>query len=100
MPNNRRSDLSRRDIMRGLAATAAVSAGADFVFGAAPDRPLKIGLVGCGGRGTGAGLNAMNADPDVKVAALADVYPEALASAAKQLGAMHTIDEKNWFAGY
>jgi len=30
---------------------------------------LKLGLVGCGGRGEGAVLNALNADPNVKLVA-------------------------------
>jgi len=39
---------------------------------------IKVGLVGCGGRGTGAIVQALAADPNVKVVALADVYPDKL----------------------
>lgn len=39
---------------------------------------IKVGLVGCGGRGTGAIFQALDADPDVIVTALADVFPENL----------------------
>lgn len=37
---------------------------------------IKVGLVGCGGRGTGAVVQALTADPNVKVTALADVYQD------------------------
>ncbi len=35
---------------------------------------IKVGLVGCGGRGTGAVAQAMQADPDVRLVAMADVF--------------------------
>lgn len=37
---------------------------------------IKVGLVGCGGRGTGAIVQALTADPQVVVTALADVYQD------------------------
>lgn len=46
---------------------------------------LKVGLIGCGGRGTGAAHQAMNADPNVVVTAMADVYQDRLDSAYKHL---------------
>ncbi len=46
---------------------------------------LKIGLVGCGGRGTGAASQALNADPNVILTAVGDVFPEKCARAATTL---------------
>jgi len=37
---------------------------------------LKVGLIGCGGRGTGAANQAMNADPNVVLTAMADVFED------------------------
>lgn len=37
---------------------------------------IKVGLIGCGGRGTGATVQAMKADSRVELWALADVFPE------------------------
>ncbi|VTS08916.1 Gfo/Idh/MocA family protein [Tuwongella immobilis] len=74
-PNNSPS-TNRRDF---LAATSAVTAASLLSPGgvfAAGNGTLKVGLVGCGGRGTGAATNALNADPGVKITALADVFPE------------------------
>ncbi len=42
---------------------------------------FRIGLIGCGGRGSGAAVNAMNAGPDVTLVAMADLFPDRLASA-------------------
>ncbi|MEQ1878554.1 MAG: Gfo/Idh/MocA family oxidoreductase [Bdellovibrionia bacterium] len=41
---------------------------------------IRVGLVGCGKRGTGAAVNAIQADPSVRVTALADVFADQLAS--------------------
>src|SRR5690606_8544544 len=81
-----KSKLTRRDFVRtAAAATAVASTLPRFTWGAAPDKPLKIGLIGCGGRGTGAAHNAMAADPNVKVVALADIAKDRLEACRKDL---------------
>ena len=43
----------------------------------APDGPvLKAGLIGCGGRGTGAAINFLNAGPNLQIAALGDTFQD------------------------
>jgi predicted dehydrogenase len=55
----------------------------------APDgRPLKAGLVGCGGRGTGAACNFLEAGKDLQITALGDVFGDKLEACRK------TLDEK------
>jgi myo-inositol 2-dehydrogenase / D-chiro-inositol 1-dehydrogenase len=45
----------------------------------APDGPeIKAGLIGCGGRGTGAAIDFLNAGPNLRIAALGDVFPDRL----------------------
>ncbi|MCL3780356.1 twin-arginine translocation signal domain-containing protein [Prolixibacteraceae bacterium JC049] len=52
----------------------------------APDGPvLKAGLVGCGGRGTGAALNFIEAGPNLQVVALGDVFEDRLQGARKKI---------------
>jgi predicted dehydrogenase len=46
---------------------------------------IKIGLVGCGGRGTGAAADAMQADPNCKLVALADTFPDQIERTKKNL---------------
>jgi predicted dehydrogenase len=55
------------------AATAALLTTANYAFAAGSD-VLKIGLIGCGGRGTNAIDNIMEADSQVQVTALADAF--------------------------
>ena len=48
-------------------------------------KKIKVGLVGCGGRGTGAAFQALAADPDVEIVALADVFQAQLDTALAAL---------------
>jgi predicted dehydrogenase len=61
--------------LASLAAAAAPSG----VFAAAASERIRIGLIGCGGRGTGAAMDAINASPDVVIAAMGDVFADQLA---------------------
>lgn len=53
---------------------------------AAGNQRLRVGLVGCGGRGTGAALQAAAADPAVRVVALGDLFADQVDTAADLLG--------------
>jgi len=48
---------------------------------AANKNTLKVGLIGCGGRGTGAAFQALTADPDVVITAMGDVFADRLEEA-------------------
>jgi predicted dehydrogenase len=67
---------SRRDFIctGGAAAAAMTLAFPHILRGATDSRKLKIGLVGCGGRGTGALAQALGADSNSTVSALADLF--------------------------
>ncbi len=53
---------------------------------AKPDsRKLKVGLVGCGGRGTGAANQALTADSNITLHAVGDIFPEPLEKSLKTL---------------
>ncbi len=83
------SALSRRSFLRTGSATLASVAAAPYL-GAQTKQPggselLKVGLVGCGGRGTGAASEALRADKNVKLVALGDVFSDHLESALKSL---------------
>jgi predicted dehydrogenase len=80
---------SRRSFLGGSVAAssaAVVSLPTGGLFAAGEQR-LRVGLVGCGGRGTGAALQALEADPAVRVVALGDVFADQVASSAEVLGA-------------
>ena len=42
------------------------------------DKKLKISVVGCGGRGTGAAVQALRADKNVELVALCDAFEDRL----------------------
>lgn len=46
---------------------------------------IKVGLVGCGGRGTGAAAQALNADPNVVLTAMGDIFEDRLEGSLKEL---------------
>ena len=58
------SGLTRRGFVKGAAAAAAVPLVLPGMARAAADDPevLRIGLIGCGGRGTGATFQALSAE--------------------------------------
>lgn len=71
---------------------------------ASDDETLKIGLVGCGGRGKGAVLNAADADPNVKLVAMCDVFADRLEIAKKplqdRLGDRFAVDDDHCFSDF
>src|SRR4051794_40762891 len=80
---------SRRDFMKmsTVAAVAAATAAmplASSVYAAGTDT-LKYGLIGCGGRGSGAAANALHASSGNKLVAMADLWPEKIEASHKSL---------------
>jgi len=57
---------------------------------AAGSDTIKVALVGCGGRGTGAAANALSTKGPVKLWAMADVFEHRLESSHNSLSAKHT----------
>ncbi len=70
------------------------------------DKKLKIALVGCGGRGTGAAVQALNADDNVELVAMADAFEDRLKSSlmniSKEIGEGTKVNVKaeNQFVGF
>jgi len=74
--HNDNSNPSRRSFLAGSAATFTI-AKPELVRGAAPAK-LKAGLIGVGGRGTGAVDNLLTGNENVEVVALADIFEDHL----------------------
>ncbi len=76
------SSASRRDFLRSSAAVAGgtvlSSLGSVPNAYAAGDDVIKVGLVGCGGRGTGAAEQSINSSTNVKLYAMGDLFPDHL----------------------
>ncbi len=70
----------------------------------APDgNPIKAGLIGCGGRGTGAAVNFLDAGPNLQITALGDVFKDKLDQCRDQLRkSNHAVEipDENCFIGF
>ena len=101
-PGNKKNN--RRDFVKN---TALFTGGAMLVpnlqmqgmFNVANDKKLKIALVGCGGRGTGAAVQALSADDNVELVAMADAFEDRLKSSlmniSKEMGETKKVNVKN-----
>ncbi|MCK3686025.1 Gfo/Idh/MocA family oxidoreductase [Maribellus sp. YY47] len=69
----------------------------------APDgKVIKAGLVGCGGRGTGAALNFLDAGPNLQIVALGDVFQDKIDNCREQLKKERGVEvaDENCFIGF
>src|SRR5438105_129213 len=84
--------LSRRQFLKssGFAVVAGTFAAHETAAqtGVSPGETLRVGLVGCGGRGTGAAAQALAADSNVKLVAMGDAFPDRLQ------GSLNTLKEQ------
>ena len=83
--SSRREFLKKSALVGSVLTAPAILPGR--LFGAENNAPLKVGLVGCGGRGTGAANQALNADKNVSLVAMADAFDDQLQKSLKGLQA-------------
>ena len=105
-PVENSADQSRRNFLKStVAATGAVAASGLVIpkVHAQGSDIIKVGLVGCGGRGRGAIINALKADYRARCTALADAFPDALEFAKKtlpnQAKDQFAVDDDHCFSG-
>ncbi len=90
-----RSNISRRDFIRA-SATAAAGVGLTGLVGCEQSQvqsmahtsgsdKIRVGLIGCGGRGTGAMANCVKSSPGIEVYAMGDVFQDRLDKSVKNL---------------
>jgi len=102
------SQASRREFLKSSSAVAAGIAVASSLniarsVHAAGNDELKIVLIGCGGRGTGAAVNCLDSVPNVKLIALADAFADRANGCAdmlrKKYGAKVDLPSERVFVG-
>ncbi|MCC7011799.1 MAG: Gfo/Idh/MocA family oxidoreductase [Planctomycetes bacterium] len=104
---------TRRDLLKtggivlaGSAVAHALPSGGVIGFHPHGSEVLKVGLVGCGGRGTGAAAQALTADPQVELVALGDAFADHVDNALKSLQGMPNlaprvkVDDAHKFTGF
>lgn len=106
MPDNPVTEhtTTRRTFMGQAAAlgVGALAAGA-LSARAADVAPLRVGLIGCGRRGTGAANDCMKASENVTISAAGDLFPDALEAGLeklRRLGDRFTAAPESCFSGW
>lgn len=104
--NSAPATLTRRHLLtRGTQALAAASfvSAATHAYAQGSGK-LRIALVGCGGRGTGAASQALNAGSEIELVALADVWEDKAKTARRLLSDKHQgqvkIADDHLFTGF
>jgi myo-inositol 2-dehydrogenase/D-chiro-inositol 1-dehydrogenase len=98
-------DFNRREFIQASGAGALLALGAPAILPAAPrTQTLKIGLIGCGNRGTSAVVDAFRADPDTVLTAVADVFPDRIEQGLEFLRKLHPdqvrVEKERCFLGF
>jgi predicted dehydrogenase len=95
---------SRRSFLKASAVAAAASLPLARSVHAAGSDVLRVGLVGCGARGSGAAVNALNADANARLTAMSDVFPENIRESRKALRQLKpeqvAVDDEHCFGGF
>jgi myo-inositol 2-dehydrogenase / D-chiro-inositol 1-dehydrogenase len=99
---------SRRDFLKTSAAALSTAVAGTLSVSqsahAAGSDILKVGLVGCGGRGSGAATNALSADKNAKLVAMADAFDDRLEGSLERLQKAKpdqvTVDADHRFTGF
>lgn len=100
------ADEHRRGFLKKLGATVGAGTGLSALpaVHAQGKSEIRVGLIGCGGRGTGAAVNAMRADPAVRITAMADLFPASIATSRKSLEPKYKeqllVDDDRCFTGF
>ena len=92
------SQINRRDfvkssavVMGGLMASQLPLSASAYVTGA---DTIKIGLIGCGGRGTGAAVQALSTKQNIKLVAMADAFRDRLDTSLKTISEQDISKER------
>lgn len=80
---SRRNFMKQSSLLAGGALASPLLSNANFYSGA--DNVIKIALIGCGGRGTGAAVQALRSKQNVKLVAMADAFRDRIDSAYKSI---------------
>jgi predicted dehydrogenase len=102
------SASSRRDFLKGTTAAAATVSTGFFVpmVHADGSSTIKVGLVGCGGRGSGAAEQALTADSNTKLVAMADAFQDRLEDSlsglknSEKIGARVDVPRDRQYTGF
>jgi predicted dehydrogenase len=89
------SRSSRRDFLKSSAvAGGALAAAVANVHAGGTESTIRVGLVGCGGRGTGAAEQCLRADNNVRLVAVADAFRDRAENCLRHLRGAQAVANK------
>lgn len=99
MSAGKEATITRRDFLHTAVAAGTALSTFTSIRAGSPEVPatpaLKVGLVGCGGRGRGALRDVLKSAPNIQITALADVFPDRMDDALEVLQAQGQVVPKN-----
>ncbi len=102
--NSGRRDFLKKSSMAIVGGSLVYPSPIFATSGPSVDNVLKVGLIGCGGRGTGAASQALMADPNVILTAMGDIFEDRLESSLMELNKIKPeqikLEAANKFIGF
>jgi predicted dehydrogenase len=94
--------ISRRDFVKASTGTAALLAGTPLVYAGGQEQTISVGLIGCGGRGTGAAENCLESSQNVKLVAMGDMFKDRIDGSRRNLSKRdgYKVTDDNVFVGF
>ena len=108
-PQNTRRHFLQQSTAAAVAGGLASTLLSPRMVHAAGEETLKVGLIGCGGRGSGAAMNALHADKNVKLTVMADLFEDQLQKSRRNVESQATkekmaekfaVDDDHCFVGF
>jgi predicted dehydrogenase len=94
--------LDRRTFLKTSAGAATLLASRGLVHARGSDT-IRVGLIGCGGRGTGAAANCIASSPGVVISAMGDTFADRLEGSKAELmklGDAFAVTDETQFVGF
>lgn len=108
MSKKNSSGITRRNFLKkttlaSAGFSAGVMASGNFAYAGGSDR-IRVGVIGCGGRGTGAARDCLTADEGVEIYAMGDLFRDRLESSRsllkKAMGERVNVPDSRCFDGF
>src|SRR5260370_11758354 len=102
------SSITRRSFLKASTAIASATALGTLDVSrsahAAGSDTFKVGMIGCGGRNSGAAVQALTADPGARLVAMCDIFRDRVEGKREEIrkakGEQVTVDESHCFTGF
>ena len=97
-------EMTRRGFLKGSAVAASAAMGISHSVFAAGSDIIRVGMIGCGGRNTGAAAQALSADSGARLVAMCDIFMDRVKQKRQILKGQKKdqgmVDDDHCFAGF